>query len=143
MGLLARILPLAALAYFWVHMPSRVKVLGRTVLNGPKAVMTSMDMDSARTALAMEFLNNERWPGDISSFLQVNVQGVEHPDRDRWGTPYRLENVPEDPVLVSCGADTAYSTADDMRVKIIRKKKPGETDDSSSGSDEPKLPGVE
>ena len=128
MGLLYRLLPLAALAYFWSHAPTRVKTLASALVNGPKVMMTSVDMDTARNAIALEYTSTERFPSDVGSFLQSNINGLEHPELDRWGSPYRLENVPEDPVLISSGPDTSFSTADDLNVRVIHKKRPGDAD---------------
>src|SRR5438067_1143837 len=88
--------------------------------------MTTIDMDSRRKAIALEFVTNERWPGDLPTFLRTHVDGAINPELDRWGTPYELQHLPEDPVLVSCGPDRECGTEDDIVSKIFAKRpRPG------------------
>ena len=111
------------IAYLWFRAPESIQRLATAAKNGPTAMMTSMDMGSIRSLLAAEFTTEDRWPGDIAGFCRANVRGVDHPDQDRWGNPYRLTPEPGNAVLASCGPDQSCGTEDDMVMKVLAKKK--------------------
>ncbi len=129
MGLLFKLFPLVLVAYGWVRAPASVRLAMKSVRHAPSAMRTSMKMATAQQALILEFLGTDRWPDDVTLFLQRNVQGGVSPELDAWGTPLQLTGVPFDPTLSSCGPDRQCGTDDDLAMRLIPKKKKNDRPD--------------
>lgn len=125
-SLVLKLTPFFVIAYFWFRAPEQMIQMVRAVRSGPAAMRTLMDMGGVRNLIASEIILNEHIPVDLEHFLHGKVFGNDTPHLDRWGSPYRLEEVPHDPVLRSCGPDLACGTVDDISMTVLPKKTRGQ-----------------
>lgn len=122
MGLVIKLLPFVAIAFFWYRAPAQATRMLKMFANGPNAVLTTMNIRNAADAISMDVRYGSSCPMDVSRYLQDSMSGRNRrPDLDGWGNPYVLEGCPQRPALRSCGPDATCDTDDDLVVEISVK----------------------
>ena len=89
---------------------------------GGQVVITANDMDLIKTVVFQYQQENGHYPQgpEFGELIRKSIGSAQNPDRDQWGTPFRLAGVPAAPYVLSCGPDMICGTEDDLKLYIER-----------------------
>ena len=74
--------------------------------------------------LELIYITEGSYPADFEYFLKQNFETKDKskpPEKDTWGTPYKLEIRPDGFAIFSAGMDKQFGTADDLEAPYKRR----------------------